>query len=136
MEWLRTCPVPIYTTEPFLANSNAVVFPFDYFADKYRGYVACTFASQIILAFDEGFDELAIFGLSLLQGTQRECTFEASNVAYWLGYVEGRGMKLDIHVPSCPLLLYHPFVYGKDYWEESEWVKDYLSTFNQRPVAI
>jgi len=139
LEWLRTCPVPIYVVEPFPENPRAVVWPFDHYFARYRRYVACSFAAQLMTALEEGFAEVAVYGLSLLNGTQRETTVEASNVAYWLGYLEGHGVT--VHVPedehgTPQLLLMHPYVYGAEYWVERDWVERYLAHWTERPRAI
>jgi hypothetical protein len=134
MSWLRSCPVPIYTTEPFPENRNAVVFPVQRIGDKYRNYFSCTFAYQIALAIDEGFKEIAVHGLELAFGTQRECTVERACVNYWLGLAEGKGMKVTI--PQDDFVLSHWARYGFDYHEEAEVVKTYASTLKDRVVAI
>lgn len=144
MQWLRECPVPIYTVEPFTENPHAVVWPLDRYAKKYRRYIACTFAVQLMTALEEGFDEVAVYGLALLNGTQREATVESANVAYWLGMLEGRGVRITIpdsvtddgtNYPQ--LLLAHPWVYGWNYWEEADWVlHEYLSMWHRRPKAV
>ena len=162
MEWLRTCPVPIYTTEPFPANPRAVVWPIDDFARRYRDYFACTFAMQIAQAIDEGFEELIVCGLELLLGTRREATVEHGCVCYWLGLAEGRGMavrqaprdgrwngggwtireRADGRCavgrmrPADPWLLRHPFWYGHQYWEEADLVLQYLERWDERAAAI
>lgn len=152
MRWIETCPVPLYTTEFYESNPNAVVWPVQYFANKYRNYFACTFAMQIIQAFDEGFKELRVYGLELLLGTQREATIESSCVNYWLGFVEGRGMEvhlvdrpssLAVDVsqlgrirPTEQFLLTHPYYYGHEYWKERNWVERYVDTIAGRPVAV
>ena len=143
MQWLRECPVPIYTVEPFPENPRAVVWPLERYTRTYRRYIACTFAVQLMTALEEGFDEVAVYGLALLNGTQREATLEASNVAYWLGMLEGRGVRVTIPLAVDddgrdykPLLLAHPFVYGLDYWEESDFALAYLSTWHRRPKAV
>lgn len=152
--WLRECPVPIYTTEPFPENPRAVVYPLQAYVDRgYRDYFCCTFAYQILQAHVEGFEELLVCGLELLLGTKREATFEAACVAYWLGFVEGRGMRVTLAPaarewatfgpghPSCKvesrqLLLYHPYRYGHQYWDEADFVKSLVERWNDRPTAI
>lgn len=152
MAWLRQCPVPLYTTEPFPENPRAVVWPIEYFARKYRDYFTCSFAMQIVQAYDEGFAELHVYGLELLFGTKREATVESSCVNYWLGFVEGRGMKVVVaplrEASTSPLLarpiraqpqflLAHPYRYGHEYWLEADWVRDeYLANWDRRPTAI
>lgn len=136
MRWIRTCPVPLYTTEPVPENPLAVVWPIADFAARYRDYFACTFAMQIAQAIHEGFETLMVCGLSLLRGTQREATLEAACVAYWLGLAEGKGMRLELR-PEHDLLLWHPYQYGHDYWREADWVKNaYLARWDERPQAI
>lgn len=148
MRWINTCPVPLYTTEPWPANPNAVVWPVDAMAAKYRDYFTCTFAMQVCQALDEGFEELHVYGLELLAGTQRELSVESSCLAYWLGLAEGRGVKVVIPPRQQSVdpignmgatdqwLLRHPFRYGHDYWDEADWVRMYCSTFPDRKVAV
>ena len=133
MTWLRACPVPIYTTEPFPANPLAVVFPVGELARVYRDYFSCTFAYQIALAIHEGFEELAIHGLELAYGTQREATVERACVDWWLGYAEGRGMRVS--VPEGDHVAKHWARYGFDYWTEANLVKDYVGSLVGRKVA-
>ena len=155
LAWLRECPVPIYTTEPFPENPNAVVWPVERMAAKYRNYFTCSFAYQIAQAIDEGFEELIVCGLELLLGTKREATVESSCTNWWLGLAEGRGMRVTIrpkrsalaavtpwlgrsmHVDEIPqFLLRHPYWYGHDYWLEADFVKDFVSRWDERKVAV
>jgi len=133
MQWLRECPVPIYTTEPFDKNPNAVVFPLQELSIKYRDYFSCTFAYQIALAIDEGFEEIAVHGLELVHGTQREATVERACVDWWLGYAEGLGITIDI--PTGDHVLKHWARYGFDYWQEANIVRQYVGSFVDRKVA-
>ena len=133
MHWLRTCPVPIYTTEPFPDNPNAVVFPVDDLASRYRDYFSCTFAYQIALALSEGFEEIAIHGIQLAYGTQREATVERACVDWWLGYAEGRGVRVTI--PDGDFVAKHWFRYGFQYDDEAEMVKAYVGSLIGRKVA-
>ena len=133
MNWLRECPLPIYTTEPFADNPNAVLFPVDRLAATFRDYFSCTFAYQIALAVDEGFREIAVHGLELAYGTQREATVERACVDWWLGFAEGRGIKITI--PPDDHVVRHWWRYGFDYWEEANFVKDYVGSLIGRMVA-
>lgn len=155
MAWIRQCPVPLYTTEPVPENTHAVVWPVEYFAAKYRDYFCCTFAYQIAQAIEEDFKELHVYGLELLMGTKREATVESSCTNYWLGLAEGRGVKVvipdrvavigrswvthrEIEVePVRPqFLLVHPYRYGHDYWMETDFVKEFVSRWDTRKVAV
>ena len=140
MRWLATCPVPIYVAEPYPINRKATVWPVaDYARLCGRKYIACTFAAQLMTVLAEGFGEVAIYGLDLLAGTRREATVEASCVAYWLGVLEGRGVKITISDHDdgrAQFLLTHPFVYGIEYWLERRWVERYLRRWPDLPEAI
>lgn len=148
MAWLRQCPVPLYTVEPFPENPRAVVWPVGRFARTYRDYFACTFAMQIAQAFDEGFEELHVHGLELVLGTKREATAEWACVSYWLGYVEGRGMKVvlgpglihgrlgRIDGPREQWLLKHPYRYGSEYWDEADLMLEYVARFATKKDAV
>lgn len=141
MKWIACCPVPLYTTEPYPSNPNALVWPVGYYAARYRDYFTCTFAYQIAQAIEEGFEEILVYGLELLLGTKREATVESSCVNYWLGLAEGKGIKvtLDRHgavLADKQFLLYHPYRYGHDYWQESDLVLDYIGRWDSLPDAI
>jgi hypothetical protein len=133
MEWLRSCPVPIYTTEPFPENPNAVVFPVDALASRYLDYFSCTFAYQIALALAEGFQEIGLFGLELAYGTQRETTVERACVNWWLGLASGTGVRITI--PQGDFVLSHWGRYGFQYWDEAKAVEEYVGTLIGRKVA-
>lgn len=136
MAWIRQCPVPLYTTEPVPENPNAVVWPVRSMARTFRDYFACSFAMQVAQAIVEEFEEIHIFGLQLLMGTQRETTVESSCLNWWLGLAEGRGIRVKVDVVHEPFLLRHPYRYGHEYWKERRWVERYLSVWTQRPGAI
>ena len=136
MGWIRTCPVPLYTTEPYPANPNAVVWPIDYFAQKYRDYFTCSFAMMVAQAIEDNFREIHLFGLTLLCGTQREATVESSCLNYWLGLAEGHGIKVVIQNVDKFALLGHKYRYGHQYWLERRYVEDYCATLFERPQAV
>lgn len=139
MAWIRTCPVPLYTTEPVPDNPRAVVWPVAAMAAIYRDNFACTFAMQIAQAIHERFEVLRVCGLELLRGTQREATLESTCVAYWLGLAEGRGIRLEIPLRDDgdeQWLLRHPYRYGHEYWLEADFAKEYCATLNGRAVAV
>lgn len=133
MEWLRGCPVPIYTTEPFPENPNAIQYPLEDIGREYGHYFSCTFAYQIALALYLDFEELAVHGLELAYGTQREATVERACVNWWLGFAEGQGMR--IRIPPNDFVVSHWGLYGFEYWEEANKVKEYVGSLIGRKVA-
>ncbi len=149
LAWIRECPVPLYTTEPFPENPTAVVFDVDALVAKgYRDYFTCTFAYQVALALDEGFRELRVCGIELLLGTKREATVESACFNYWLGLAEGRGMRIDLApcigrsvafgrmAPESQFLLNHPWRYGHEYWLEADFTAFFVSRWDTKKVAV
>lgn len=136
MTWIRSCPVPLFTVEPFDTNPLAVVWPLDYYARKFRDYFTCTFAYQIATAIDWGFEEIHLFGLQLLLGTKREATVESSCVNYWLGLAEGKGVKVVVPPDDQFLLGHGGLHYGADYWSEASFVLDYIRRWDTMREAV
>ena len=133
MNWLMQCPIPIYTTQPFPENPNSVVFPVDHLAEKFTDYFSCTFAYQIALAIDEGFEVIALHGLELALGTQREATVERACVNYWIGLAQGQGIR--ILIPQDDFVISHWGRYGFEYWREANTVQEYCDSLIGRKVA-
>ena len=142
LAWLAKCPVPLYTTQPWAhVNPRAVPWPLTDMVDRCGGrrYITCTFAMELMTALVMGVKEVAVYGLELHGGTQREIAVEAACVAYWLGRLEGAGITVTLGARPdglTPWVLYHPYVYGFDYWLERRWVEAYLRTWDERPGAI
>lgn len=88
-------------------------------------YFTCTFAYQVALALDEGFDEVGLWGVGLYNGTARERLIERACVDYWLGVLDGRGVK----VAYRSLLSQHEYPYGYDYQREMDRVNAVVDTF-------
>ena len=111
-EGLVPAGVSVFTGAP-----RAVRFPLDRItALGYGDYFTCTFAYQLALAILEGFEEIALYGITLYHGTARERLLEAPCVEYWLGVAQGRG----ILVRETSGLASHPRRYGYDYHQEME----------------
>lgn len=81
-------------------------------------YFASTFSWEVALAIHLGFETIGVFGVDLLSG--REGLFEKASLAYWLGIAQGRG--IEVVVPKESWTLWHPALYGFDYWAELEQV--------------
>lgn len=125
MAWITTCPVPLYLTEPFTKNKNAVVYPLDAVQQTFRkygttGYFASSFAYAMALAMHEGFETIGLFGCDLDWG--RERVVEHGNLAYWVGLAQGLGHK--VLIPQNSRFLTHPGFYGFEYNKESQAVED------------
>lgn len=119
MAWIETCPVPLYLTEPYEQNPNALVYPLEAvnrFAAQYgmADYYASSFAYAIALALYEGFQTIGLFGADLDWG--RERVVEHGNLCAWVGLA--RGLGREVIIPAKSALLTHPARYGFDYHAE------------------
>lgn len=124
MEWIEYCPIPIYLTEPYPINKNAVVYPLADVIAKWERYAADTFASSfaymMALAMMEGFKKIGVYGCDLDWG--RERVVEHGNLCFWVGLA--RGLGFDVDIPDHSILNRHPARYGFDYWKEREAIED------------
>jgi hypothetical protein len=115
------CPIPIYILDrKEVGNARAAVeYPLDRVLSLYpRPYFTCTMAYQVALAIVEGFAEIGLYGMELMFGTARERVFERACLEFWIGIALGRGIRVHFHKHSR--LAKHPFKYGYDYEQESE----------------
>lgn len=126
MRWIAKCPWPIYLPPDLVeASPNGVLYPLEAIENFFNEeYWACTFAYQIALALYEGFEEIALFGVELVYGSQRERTVEFANVMYWIGRAVERGITIQIPNSELSCLGKHPARYGFEYKKELEAVKD------------
>lgn len=123
IEWLKVCPVPVYTLNDELHDvcQYPITYPIvDITARGYRVFFTNTFAYQIALAIFLGFDEIKFANIHLEGG--RELCFERGCVDYWCGFAEAKGIKLDI--PDGAPIADHPYLYGYDYHAEKEYVEN------------
>lgn len=116
LELMRAAPVPLYTFEVEPSIAQSVRFPLERLLalPGARDYFSCTFAYQIAFAVAEGFEEIALYGVELTGG--REYLLERPCVEYWVGYAQGRGVRVTIGEESA--LCWYPYHYGYDYDEE------------------
>jgi len=125
LRWIAACPVPIFVPDDLMdASPQAVRFPVERLEARYHAYWACTFAYQLAMALDAGFKEVGLYGVELALGTPRERTVEWACVSWWIGYLQGRGVR--IRVPAGGRLGAHRCRYGFDYDAEIEDVQGYV----------
>ena len=120
---------PNYTIDwELLPNPFAVAFPLRAILEAgFRDYFACSMAYQIAMALSEGYEEIGLYGLELLIGDGRERSFEAACVSWWIGFAEGRGVKVTVPT-MLGALRQHPFRYGYDYEQEAVTVMSSVTT--------
>jgi len=104
-------------TVSFAGVPHPVRYPLERLrAAGFREYFTCTFAYQCALAILDGFEEIGLWGVSLHLGTPRERLLERACVDYWIGFAEGRGIKV-VEDSGCAR---RPYLYGYDYDAEKE----------------
>ena len=138
LAFMRECPVRLYTVEDFSNRGmpTSVRYPIERVIKETGGqdYFACTFALQLGLAYVEGFREIGLYGVSLPFGTRREQTVERACVEWWLGWLEGKGVRLHLmaadglalHPPNWTSTTNRPR-YGLDYWDEKRAVDQLMA---------
>lgn len=125
MRWIAMCPMPIYVPDDLLdAGENTVRLPIEDLELKYGSYWSCTFAYQIALALHEGAQEIALFGVDLHYGDQRERSVELACVSWWMGYAEAKGVRIAL--PAGSMLGTHKYRYGLEYTAEKEDTEQYV----------
>lgn len=115
--WLKKCPVPLYMQEHMLPTfPNARKFPVDEIIAKFgRDYFTNTIAFMLAHALYEGFEEIHIYGVDMLMGSEYE--HQRPCCEFWVGIALGMGVK--VHIPDESALLKQNFRYGYDVPPES-----------------
>lgn len=92
--WLASLPCPVYQRPGRHDAARSVPFPLDDVIAGGRDYFGCTMAYQVGLALREGFTTIGLFGAAL--NTGREALVERPTVEWWLGYAQGRGIRVIV----------------------------------------
>ena len=79
--------------------------PDGYFAED---YYTSTPAQMMALAIYEGFEEIHLYGIDMLQA--EEYFYQRSGVEYYVGFARGRGIK--VYIPQTSALCKANYVYG------------------------
>lgn len=111
--WARIAalPRPVYCRTPTDAK-HGLSYPFQA-TRAIKDYFANSFAYMLALAYLEGFTEVGLYGAQLLTGSPRERTVEAACVSWWLGFLEGKGVKVIVPQTAWGLAQ-HPALYGDE----------------------
>ena len=136
MRWIARCPFPLYVPPSLMnASERAVLFPLEAVLTEFPDApFSCTFAFQIALALQLGFETIGLFGVELAYGSRRERTVEWACVNWWVGFAEGRGV--EILRPQTSRLGRHPVLYGFEYKEEIESTNSYLRAIARTDDAL
>lgn len=109
--------VRVYVIEPRPELPGAIVFPREEMREwakqhNMRWYFTNAISWQIALAIMEGFEEIGIYGVDMMQagGKGSEYGFQRPSCEYYIAFAEARGIK--VHVPDQSDLCKSAFDYG------------------------
>jgi hypothetical protein len=113
LAWLEQCPVPVYMIDTRDEIPNSVRFPIEE-AIKYGGrdYFMSSPAFMLALAGMEGFEEIHLYGINLAIGD--EYFYEKPNCEWWIGQLQGKGIKVYIPAASSLLKQFRRYGYSID----------------------
>jgi hypothetical protein len=99
IDWLKKCPIPLYTLQPYDFLPNATPFPFydivKWFED--RGHIGSRYFTNSIswilaFAITEGFEEIHIYGVDMAVDVDKngndEYGYQKPSCEYFLGVAE------------------------------------------------
>lgn len=109
LKFLQSCPIPVYMIQVYDEFPTSVRYPLED-AIQYAGrdYFMSSVAFMLALAGMEGFEEIHLYGINLAIGD--EYFYEKPNCEWWIGKLEGMGVK--VHVPHASSLLKQYRRYG------------------------
>lgn len=106
---IKGCDIPVYMIQQNDQFPTSVRYPIEE-AIRYAGrdYFTSSVAFMMALAGIEGFTEVHLYGINLAIG--EEYFYEKPNAEWWIGKLEGAGIK--VYVPSASALLKQYRRYG------------------------
>ena len=113
LEWLGTCPIPVYMIQCYDQIPNSVRYQIEE-AIRYGGrdYFTSSVAFMLALAGMEGFTEVHLYGINLAIGD--EYFYEKPCAEWWIGKLEGMGIKIVVPSASALLKQYRRYGYAID----------------------
>jgi hypothetical protein len=109
LDFLKTCPIPIYMIQRYEEYPNSIRYPIeDAIRLAGRDYFMSSVSYMMALAIMEQFTEIHLYGINLAIGD--EYFYEKPNAEWWIGKAEGMGIK--VHVPQASSLLKQYRRYG------------------------
>lgn len=136
-KWLAEAPIPIYMVDRVEGIPNSVRYPIERVMDGHPDYFCSTVAYGIALAIAEGFEEIGLFGIDLVVGS--EYIHERPNAEFWIGVAHAKGIKVTI--PPTSALCKQSHRYGYQVEPESlvrfsELQKRHKALLDQRHKAM
>lgn len=114
-DWLRNTKIPVYMLRQYPEYPSSRKYPLEEVqANLFKlnspevEYFSSTVAYAICMAYNEGVEELAIYGVDMIKDT--EWDHQRPNCEYLIGLLRGSGIK--VHVPQRSALLKAQWMYG------------------------
>lgn len=136
--WAERCPVPLYAIRHYPEWPTSIPYPLDAalaLPGAAEAGFASSFAYAVALALLEGATDLALLGTVLHLGTIRERLVERPNLAWWVGYAEGHGVRVTCD-PGHPATPPGRHLYGWEYQAERDAVADSCEAFREQAATI
>jgi hypothetical protein len=120
---LRAMTCPVYMHQHYDDIPTSVPYPLPQVAELFTNpgkglpYLTNTISYMIALAILEGFTEIAVYGVDM--ATDSEYSIQRPSCEYFLGFAQGRGVKVSVP-PDCELLK-TDFLYGYQTPEIERW---------------
>ena len=120
LEWLKQCPVPLYTLQAWDFLPKAIPFPFYGISDwlKLRGHIGFRYFTNsiswmIAFAITEGFEEIHIYGVDMAvekdSNGNAEYAYQKPSCEYMIGVAE---KYAKLFIPESSDLLFCPKMYA------------------------
>ena len=107
--WLAKCPIPIYMVARHPEFPHSIRYPVEHMITKYGDYFTSTISFMLALAIEEGFQEIALYGIDLVVGT--EYGYEKPCADFWMGIAIGKGIKITLPTGSALCAQTHRYGY-------------------------
>lgn len=101
VQFLKTCPVPIYMQERYRDIPQSMRYPKERVLSEFRRYMTSQTAWMIALALTEGVTHIGLYGIHYSHRDERD--WQRACAEYWCGVAEGRGAHVLI-APNSPML--------------------------------
>ena len=92
--WLKTCPVPVYTSRSHPDFPALEEFPLDWLLRHVpRAYFNSTPAYPLALAIAAGVEEIGLYGMDYTYPNAHKAERGRACVEYWVGWGEAKGVR-------------------------------------------
>lgn len=108
LDWLKQCTVPLYMVKKFEDIPASIEYPREKIIAKYGCYFTNSVSWMIVMAIEEGFKEIHIYGVDMATGGEYES--QRPSCEYFIGVASGMGIK--VYIPDTSDLLKTPILYG------------------------